>query len=51
MTLQTTPRGDTLDQNLWGAWDHETAEWLTDRDGNDTFDNYNDARDLEMEYR
>jgi hypothetical protein len=48
--LQTVPRGTSLDQNLWGVWDHEAGEYLTDRDGNVTF-TYSDARDLEMEYR
>jgi hypothetical protein len=48
--LRTVPRGTNLDQGLWGVWDHETADYLTDRDGNDTFD-YSDARDLEMEHR
>ena len=51
MKLRTVPRGETLDQNLWGVWDHQAAEYQTDADGNDTFDNFNDARDLEMELR
>lgn len=50
MRLRTVPRGTDLTENLWGVWDHDTAEYQTDRDGNDTF-NYSDARDLEMELR
>jgi hypothetical protein len=48
--LRTVPRGTNLDQGLWGVWDHDTADYLTDRDGNDTF-SHSDARDLEMEHR
>lgn len=35
----------------WSARDHENAEWLTDLDGRETFDNWSDAHDLEMEHR
>lgn len=48
--LETVPRGTDLNENLWGVWDHETAEYQTDSAGHDTF-SFSDARDLEMELR
>jgi hypothetical protein len=45
MTDQERYRTYQTSDTEWRVWDHETAEWVA------TFDNYSDARDLEMELR
>ncbi len=35
----------------WIVWDHEAARYMADRNGDTSWDNFNDARDLEMELR